>query len=95
MNLTSRRVLTANPVRHLVDLLGWDGDRIRKVLKDAARLKKAHAKGKNKPLLQGRVLALIFEKPSAAHARQLPGGHGAAGRRGHFLDARRVRAGQP
>jgi ornithine carbamoyltransferase len=64
MNLTSRPARTANPVRHFVDLLGWDGDRIRKVLKDAARLKKAHAKGKNKPLLQGRVLALIFEKPS-------------------------------
>jgi ornithine carbamoyltransferase len=64
MNLTSRRARTGDPVRHFVDLLGWDGDRIRKVLKDAARLKKVHAKGKNKPLLQGRVLALIFEKPS-------------------------------
>jgi ornithine carbamoyltransferase len=64
MSISSRRSLTADPVRHFIDLLDWDGDRIRKVLKDAARLKKAHARGKSKPLLQGRVLALIFEKPS-------------------------------
>jgi ornithine carbamoyltransferase len=64
MSLSTRRSLTADPVRHFIDLLEWDGDRIRKLLKDAARLKKAHAKGKSKPLLQGRVLALIFEKPS-------------------------------
>ncbi len=64
MNHASRRALAAEPVRHFIDLLDWDGDRIRKVLKEAARLKKAHARGKNKPLLQGRVIALIFEKPS-------------------------------
>ena len=64
MSLSSQRAPTADAVRHFVDLRDWDGDRIRKLLKDAARLKKAHAKGKNKPLLQGRVLALIFEKPS-------------------------------
>jgi ornithine carbamoyltransferase len=51
-------------LRHVIDLCDWDGERIRTLLKDATRLKKAHAHGKSKPLLQGRVLGLIFEKPS-------------------------------
>src|SRR4029077_16970582 len=32
--------------------------------KQAAELKKAHARGKEKPILQGKVVAMIFEKPS-------------------------------
>jgi ornithine carbamoyltransferase len=51
-------------MRHFIDLLDWDADQIQTLLKEAARLKKAHLKGKNKPLLQGRVLGLVFEKPS-------------------------------
>src|SRR4051812_19632670 len=51
-------------MRHFIDLFDWDTDQIHKLLKDAAKLKRAHAKGKNRPLLQGRVLGLIFEKPS-------------------------------
>jgi ornithine carbamoyltransferase len=51
-------------MHHFIDLLDWDGDQILKVLKEAARLKKAQLKGKHKPRLQGRVLGLIFEKPS-------------------------------
>src|SRR5436305_4041928 len=64
MNLQSHRPLRSLPLRHFVDLLGWDGDGIRKLLKEAARLKKAHANGKLRPRLPGRVLGLIFEKPS-------------------------------
>ena len=51
-------------MRHFIDLLDWTGDEIRKLLKDAAQLKKEHQKGKSKPTLQGKVLGLIFEKPS-------------------------------
>ena len=51
-------------MRHLTDLLDWDGDQILKLLKSAARLKKAHAKGKFKPHLEGKVLGMVFEKPS-------------------------------
>src|SRR3954452_20096020 len=51
-------------MRHFIDLLDWDGDHILKLLKEAARLKKAHQKGTQKPVLQGRVLGMIFEKPS-------------------------------
>lgn len=51
-------------MRHFLDLTDWDGNQIRKLLKDAARLKKHHLRGKNKPALAGRVLGMIFEKPS-------------------------------
>jgi len=51
-------------MRHFIDLLDWDGDQILKLLKTAARMKKAQRKGKHKPLLEGKVLGMIFEKPS-------------------------------
>jgi ornithine carbamoyltransferase len=51
-------------MNHFIDLLDWDRDQILKLLKDAARMKKAQLKGKHKPHLQGKVLGMIFEKPS-------------------------------
>lgn len=51
-------------MRHVLDLLDWDADDLRKLLREAAKLKKAHQRGNNKPLLAGRVLGLVFEKPS-------------------------------
>ena len=51
-------------MNHFIDLLDWDGDQILKLLKDAARLKKAQLKGKHKPRLEGKVLGMVFEKPS-------------------------------
>jgi ornithine carbamoyltransferase len=51
-------------MRHFIDLLDWNGDQIRRLLKDAAQLKKDHRKGRGKPTLQGKVLGMIFEKPS-------------------------------
>ena len=56
--------LTETSLRHFIDLLDWEGDQIERLLKDAARLKKAHARGKNRPILQGQVLGMMFEKPS-------------------------------
>src|SRR5262245_41268362 len=51
-------------MRHFLNLLELTPDELDKLLKNASRLKKAHAKGKDKPTLHGKVLALIFEKPS-------------------------------
>jgi ornithine carbamoyltransferase len=51
-------------MRHFIDLLDWNGDQIRKLLKEAAQLKKDHLKGRNKPTMEGKVLGLLFEKPS-------------------------------
>ena len=51
-------------MQHFLDLFDWTGDQIHKLLKDAAKLKAAQQRGKIKPTLQGRVLGLVFEKPS-------------------------------
>ncbi len=49
---------------HFIDLFEVTGEQLLKLLQDAERLKKAHRRRKNKPILAGRVLGLIFEKPS-------------------------------
>jgi len=36
-------------MNHFIDLLDWNGEQILKLLKDAARMKKAALKGKHKP----------------------------------------------
>ncbi len=51
-------------MRHFIDLLDWDGEQINKLLKEAARIKKATLKGNRKPVLAGKTLGMIFEKPS-------------------------------
>src|SRR5262245_41475786 len=65
MSTLTRRLSRSRPTtRHFLDLTDWDGPQILKLLGDAAKLKKSHLRGKNKPMLAGRVLALIFEKQS-------------------------------
>jgi ornithine carbamoyltransferase len=51
-------------MRHFLDLLDTSGAEILGLLKEAARLKAAHERGKRTPILNGRVLGLVFEKPS-------------------------------
>lgn len=50
--------------RHFLDLVDWDGQQILHLLKDASKMKAAHARGKTKAILAGKVLGLLFEKPS-------------------------------
>lgn len=50
--------------RHFLDLVDWDGQQILHLLKDASKMKSAHARGKTKAILAGKVLGLLFEKPS-------------------------------
>jgi ornithine carbamoyltransferase len=51
-------------MRHVLDLFDWTPEEITRLLKDASRLKASLKKGKRAPILQGRVLGMIFEKPS-------------------------------
>ena len=51
-------------MRHFLDLLDVTADEITQLLQEAARLKALHQRGKQAPVLLGRVLGLIFEKPS-------------------------------
>jgi ornithine carbamoyltransferase len=51
-------------MKHFLDLLNLTRDEIIYLIKESTRLKNAQVKGKRKPTLQGRVLGLVFEKPS-------------------------------
>jgi ornithine carbamoyltransferase len=51
-------------MKHFIDLLDLDADELRTLLQETARLKAAHAPGARQPILLGRVLGLVFEKPS-------------------------------
>ena len=51
-------------MRHLIDLLEVSADEINHILDEAVRLKAARQRGEHTPVLPGRVLGMIFEKPS-------------------------------
>jgi ornithine carbamoyltransferase len=51
-------------MRHFLDLLDLSSEEIAHLLRETARLKKAHQRGARQPTLLGRVLGLVFEKPS-------------------------------
>jgi ornithine carbamoyltransferase len=51
-------------MRHFLDLLDLSSDQIIHLLSEAARLKSAHARGESTPVLLGKVLGMVFEKPS-------------------------------
>jgi ornithine carbamoyltransferase len=51
-------------MRHFIDLLNVTRDEILHLFAEAARLKAAHRRKEPTPLLLGRVLGLLFEKPS-------------------------------
>jgi ornithine carbamoyltransferase len=50
--------------KHLIDLHDLDGETIRHLLSEAARLKALAARREFPPYLRHRVVALVFEKPS-------------------------------
>jgi ornithine carbamoyltransferase len=51
-------------MRHFLDLLDLTSDEIAQLLEETSRMKAAHERGLRKPTLLGRVLGLVFEKPS-------------------------------
>jgi ornithine carbamoyltransferase len=51
-------------MRHLLDMLDWTGEEITTLFADTSRLKAAHQRKEATSSLVGRVLGLVFEKPS-------------------------------
>ena len=51
-------------MRHFLDLLDLSPDELLRLLSEASRLKAAHARGESTPVLLGKVLGMVFEKPS-------------------------------
>ena len=57
--------MTANGVRHFVDLIDIPQDELRGMIAESRALKaKRKSGGANEPLLAGKTLAMIFERPS-------------------------------
>ena len=50
--------------RHFLDLLSLSTDEARRLLDQSFELKRREERGRRKPLLPGRTLGLLFEKPS-------------------------------
>jgi ornithine carbamoyltransferase len=74
-------------MRHFLDLFDLTADEIHHLLDEAARLKAAYKKGKRPPLLAGRVLGLIFEKPSLRTRVSFEAGIAQLGGHSVFLSA--------
>jgi ornithine carbamoyltransferase len=51
-------------MRHILDLLDWTGEEITTLFQETSRLKAAQQRKEGAPTLLGRVLGLVFEKPS-------------------------------
>src|SRR5690606_26803890 len=51
-------------MKHFLDLADWSTDDIRTLLDLAVRLKAELRNGGNEPVLKGKILGLIFQKPS-------------------------------
>jgi len=51
-------------MRHFLDLLDLNSDELNHLLADATAMKGAYKRGDRQPFLAGRVLGLVFEKPS-------------------------------
>jgi len=50
--------------RHFLNLSEYSTDEIRRLLDLAVRLKKERVEGGNRPILRGKVLGMVFQKPS-------------------------------
>jgi ornithine carbamoyltransferase len=85
---------TAPQTRHFVDLWDWSAEQIKRILKEAARLKKAHRLGKEKPVLHGRVLGMIFEKPSLRTRISFQAGMAQMGGQAVFLSQQEIGLGK-
>ncbi len=51
-------------MRHFIDLADWSGDDLRQLLDLAVELKQEWRAGGNQPVLKGKALAMVFQKPS-------------------------------
>ena len=51
-------------MRHYLDPFDLTADELKTLLQETGQLKAAHQRGERAPLLLGRVLGLVFEKPS-------------------------------
>ncbi len=51
-------------MKHFLDIADFSGEEIEDMLALASKLKQEQRKGESRPLLKGKVLAMVFQKPS-------------------------------
>ena len=51
-------------MRHFLDLADWSGEDLYAIIESAIALKEEWCNGGNRPLLRGKVLGMIFQKPN-------------------------------
>ncbi|MEA3326447.1 MAG: ornithine carbamoyltransferase [Chloroflexota bacterium] len=51
-------------MQHFLDIADYSADAIEHLTNYALKLKNEHRKGQSKPILKGKVLAMVFQKPS-------------------------------
>lgn len=51
-------------MKHFLDLAGWSTDELNHLLKLATHLKMEWQSGGNRPVLSGKILGMVFQKPS-------------------------------
>lgn len=51
-------------MRHFIDLADWSSEDLRQILDLAVELKREWRAGGNQPVLKGKALAMVFQKPS-------------------------------
>ncbi|MEP0762091.1 MAG: ornithine carbamoyltransferase, partial [Chloroflexota bacterium] len=50
-------------MKHFLDLADWTAADLQYLLDSAVTLKEEHRRGGNPPLLKGKALAMVFQKP--------------------------------
>lgn len=51
-------------MQHFLSLLDWPAEELRRLIDEAVFLKREYQTGGNRPALQGKALAMVFQKPS-------------------------------
>ena len=94
-------------MKHFIDLADWSSDELHHLLDLAIQLKAEHKNGGNPPLMRGKALAMVFQKPSlrtrvsfemamqhlGGHALMLGPGEIGLGKRESIADIARVLSG--
>src|SRR5262245_2002328 len=77
-------------MRHFLNLLDLTTEELSALLDDAARLKRLHEQREDPPLLEGRVIGLVFEKPSLRTRVSFEAGIAQLGGRSVFMGGSEV-----
>jgi ornithine carbamoyltransferase len=74
-------------MRHFLDLLDLSSEELSHLLDDAAAMKESAARGDRPPYLAGRVLGMVFEKPSLRTRVSFEAAMGQLGGRSIFMNS--------